>query len=58
MQHGEQGDKFYVIIKGIVSVSVPNGKIKNWRIRRVAHVQDQKWYVSMVEKYIDLKKTL
>jgi len=32
---GDQGEKFYIIIKGQVSVQVPNPKIKNWRMQRM-----------------------
>lgn len=29
--HGEVGDLFYLIIKGEVSVLIPNAKIRNWK---------------------------
>ena len=57
MRHGEEGNNFYVIIKGIVSVSIPNQKIKNWRMRRFMHLQDIKWYEEIVSKYFELKKS-
>ena len=31
-KYGDPGEKFYIIIKGAVSVQVPNPKIKNWRV--------------------------
>ena len=34
---GEPGDTFYIIIKGIVSVRIPNQKIKGWRIQRMEY---------------------
>ena len=32
--YGEKGDCFYVILKGVVSIHIPNPKIKNWRSTR------------------------
>jgi hypothetical protein len=29
-EFGDIGDKFYMILKGIVSIQVPNQKVKNW----------------------------
>lgn len=29
-KHGEKGDKFYIIIKGLLSVEVPNRQISDW----------------------------
>jgi len=31
---GDAGDKFYIIIKGLCSVQIPNPKIKDWRSQR------------------------
>jgi CRP-like cAMP-binding protein len=33
--HGDVGENFYIIIKGIVGVEIPNPKIKDWRMQRV-----------------------
>ena len=30
IRYGETGDKFYVILKGVVSAQVPNPSIKDW----------------------------
>lgn len=57
MRHGQEGNNFYVIIKGIVSVSIPNQKIKNWKIRRFMHLQDIQWYEEIVSKYFEVKKS-
>jgi CRP-like cAMP-binding protein len=30
IKYGEQGDLFYIILKGSVAVEIPNSNIKNW----------------------------
>jgi CRP-like cAMP-binding protein len=30
-KHGDEGDKFYIILKGKVSISIPNPLIKKWK---------------------------
>jgi len=32
--YGEKGDRFFIILKGSVSVLVPNSKISGWRMQR------------------------
>ena len=48
MEYGEDGNKFYIQFKGVVSVSVPNSEIRNWRMRRFLFIQDLKWYENKV----------
>ena len=33
-EYGDRGELFYVIIKGICGVRIPNPKIKDWRKKR------------------------
>ena len=33
-EYGDRGEHFYVIIKGICGVRIPNPKIKDWRKKR------------------------
>ena len=33
-EYGERGELFYIIIKGICGVRIPNPKIKDWRNKR------------------------
>lgn len=40
MEYGEPGSKFYIQIKGVVSVSIPNSQIRNWRMKRFMFLQD------------------
>jgi hypothetical protein len=44
MEYGETGEKFYIQFKGIVSVSIPNSEIRNWRMRRFMFLQDQEYF--------------
>ena len=30
-EYGSQGDKFYVIMNGLVGVNIPNPRIKSWK---------------------------
>ena len=34
IEYGEQGDKFYILFLGAVSISIPNPEIKNWDQKR------------------------
>jgi hypothetical protein len=34
INYGEIGDKFYIIIRGVVSIQIPNMSIKNWASHR------------------------
>jgi hypothetical protein len=42
MKFGEIGDKFYIIVKGLVSIKIPNPSIKDWK-------QEHKHYKSLLE---------
>ena len=35
INHGESGDKFYIILKGKVKVMIPNPKVKDWKLKKV-----------------------
>lgn len=41
INHGEQGDLFYVILKGVVTVQVPNKRIKNWNLKFTEYKEEQ-----------------
>ena len=56
MEYGEPGEKFYVMIKGIVSVSVPNSEIRNWRMKRFMFVQDQQWFDQRMKHLYSIKQ--
>jgi len=56
--HGETGNSFFIILKGIVSVLIPNPKIKNWRIRRIQYKLDMEWLDKFEEKYFTKKAEL
>jgi hypothetical protein len=32
--YGEHGDLFYIIVKGVVGVMIPNPKVGNWKRER------------------------
>jgi hypothetical protein len=53
VKHGEQGDKFYVILKGVMTVQVPNQSIKNWKLKFTEFKEQQDKLVSVLSKYYD-----
>jgi hypothetical protein len=55
VQYGEAGDQFYIILKGIVSVQIPNPKIKNWRMKRLDFILDYQWITRIESDYIKAK---
>lgn len=54
IKYGDSGTNFYIIVKGSVSVMVPNQSIKKWRQKRYEFLQDQEWYISILKKYKNL----
>ena len=43
MHLGDEGDKFYIIIQGVVSVQVTNEKIQERLFKRREYEQLKKW---------------
>ena len=41
--YGEKGDCFYIILKGVVSVQIPNPKLKNWKQFREEYILEEEW---------------
>ena len=56
MEYGDAGHKFYIMFKGVVSVSIPNQDIRNWRMRRFEFLQDKAWYETKINMFYDLKR--
>ena len=55
VKYGEQGDRFYIILKGSVSVLVPNSKIHGWRSLRFNFKQNVEWKKEKDRKYQEIK---
>jgi hypothetical protein len=51
VNYGEHGDKFYIIILGVVSVQIPNMSIKNW----VHHRKEYQYLKSWKKNEYDVK---
>ena len=43
MNFGEKGNKFYIILKGVVSVQIPNQQIKNLQLKRKDYASLLDW---------------
>ena len=43
VKYGDVGDLFYMIIKGSVSVQIPNPEIKKWDIFRKEYLRLKQW---------------
>jgi CRP-like cAMP-binding protein len=56
MCHGDAGDKFYIILKGVVSIHIPNPAIKdrihNWR----KYNKLKKWKLSEFDPRVEISK--
>ena len=50
-KYGEPGDKFYIIIKGLCGMQIPNPKIKDWRSQSFRHKMLQEWVDSLRPEY-------
>lgn len=42
-EHGSIGTKFYMILQGSVSVTIPNPKIREWQIKQQEFKQLLEW---------------
>jgi len=51
MTYGEHGSEFYIIIKGVVSVNVPNPIIADWSVK----YRDYKSLLKWKEQEFELK---
>ena len=50
-EYGERGELFYIIIKGICGVRIPNPKIKDWRNKRQDYLSYLNWVDELEAKY-------
>ena len=54
VNYGEKGDQFYIIIRGVVSIQIPNSSIKDWIHHRKEYEKLKEWkkfkYDPKVEK--------
>lgn len=55
IRYGENGNTFFVILQGIVSISIPNPKIKNWRLKRLDFMMEQEWASKLEQDYKQTK---
>jgi hypothetical protein len=42
-KYGEKGEKFYIVVKGLLSVEIPNPSIKKWKAERKDYEQLLSW---------------
>ena len=56
-RHGDAGEHFYIIIKGIVGVWVPNSEIKGWKYELKRYKEHLKWVQRLEAKYVKLKRS-
>ena len=53
VEYGERGEKLYIILKGLVSVRIPNPAIKNWTFQRKYFLELIQWKKAYLDKRID-----
>ena len=42
-EYGDRGEHFFIIIKGICGVRIPNPKVKDWKKKRQDYLEDVDW---------------
>ena len=53
INYGEKGDKFYIIIRGVVSVQIPNMSIKSWMHHRKEYDYLKEWKKNEYDVKVD-----
>ena len=53
--YGDRGETFYIIIKGLVGVRIPNPKIKDWKLKHEDFKRLRKWVNTLERKYSRLR---
>ena len=56
IDYGEKGDRFFIIISGIVSVVIPNPLIKNRALQRRDYEQLQLWKQNDFDPRVEIAK--
>lgn len=54
--YGEPGEKFYVILSGQVSVTIPNPGIKGWKDHRARFTELQHWEETSYRPLVDIAR--
>lgn len=52
-EYGDVGDKFFIIIKGLVSIKIPNPTLKEWRLERKRFENLLEWKTEFLEPLMD-----
>ena len=52
-EYGNEGDLFYIIIKGLVSIKIPNPTISDWRMHRKRYDDLIEWKTKKFERRKD-----
>lgn len=52
-QYGDKGDKFYIVLKGLTSVQIPNPLINNWHLHRKKYMELLEWKKEYLDPKID-----
>ena len=52
MKYGDIGDKFYLILRGVVSVEIPNPSILDWKSKNEEYMRLKKWRETVMESKI------
>ena len=57
IRYGDKGDWFYLILKGVVSVEIPNPTIKNWKTDYEEYIKLKQWRETVLEEKIKIAQT-
>jgi hypothetical protein len=57
IEYGEKANHFYIIIKGVVTVRIPNPEIQDWSFKRRDYMNLLKWKKDILDPRIEIAKS-
>lgn len=57
IEYGEKANHFYIIIKGVVTVRIPNPEIQDWSFKRRDYLNLLKWKKDILDPRIEIAKS-
>ena len=56
--YGDPGSEFYIILKGLVGVQIPNPKVKEWKLKRRDYQSLLEWKHSYFDPKVAIAKKI
>lgn len=58
VEYGDEANHFYIIIKGVVSIFIPNPEIADWSVKRRDYLKLLDWKKNQLDPRIEKAKKL